>query len=170
MNTSDRTVRETPYHIQAEWYFLSPHACPCSSPNKSHVIHSLRPCRNSPLSKTKLNSHTTFWNYIWFERYLRVFSECSYYHKHYEMRSSSFNEKHHSTSHSSKCQWLNKKLDIFSYTFIIHIPSFHLFHLLYMSVLGRKNFFCFWHNNKFPSTAGGGCSVRGINTQTTCCH
>lgn len=124
MNT-DRTVRKTPHHIHAEWYFPSPHACPCSNPNKSHVIHSLRPCRNSPLSKTKLNSHTTFWDYIWFERYLHVFSECSYYHKHYEMRSSSFNEKHHSNSHSSKCQWLNKKPDIFSYTFIIHIPSSH---------------------------------------------
>jgi len=64
-------------HIQAEWHFLSPHACPCSTPNKSHVIHSLRPCRNSPLSKTKLNSHTNFWEYIWFERYLHM---CKYSH------------------------------------------------------------------------------------------
>ena len=77
MNTSDRTVRETQNHIQAEWHFLCPHACPCSTPNKSHVIHSLRPCRNSPSSKTKLNSHTTFWDHIWFERYLHV---CKYSH------------------------------------------------------------------------------------------
>ena len=77
MNMSDRTVREKPNHTQAEWHFLSPHASPCSTPNKSHVIHSLRPCRNSPLSKTKLNSHTTFWDYIWFEMYLHV---CKYSH------------------------------------------------------------------------------------------
>ena len=77
MNMSDRTVRKTPNHIQAEWHFLSPHACPCSTPNKSHVIHSLRPCRNSPLSKTKLNSHIPLSDYIWFERYLHV---CKYNH------------------------------------------------------------------------------------------
>jgi len=163
-------------YIQAEWHFLSPHTCPCSTLNKSHVIHSLRPCRKSPLSKTKLNSHTNFWEYIWFERYLHV---CKYSHYNSlnavtttstkKWEAVHFKEKRHPTTHPSKRQWLNKKSDVYSYTFITHIPSPHLSHLLYMHVLGRK-ILCFWCNNKFPSTAGGGCSVRGINTQTTCCH
>jgi hypothetical protein len=115
---------------------LSPHACPCSIPNKSHVIHSLRPCRNSPLSKTKLNSHTPFWDYIWFERYLHV---CK--HSHYNSLNAVTTtsimkwEAVHLTKSATQPHIPQNVSDwggnhIFSYTFIIHIPSSHLSHLL----------------------------------------
>jgi hypothetical protein len=47
--------------------------------NKSHVIHSLRPCRNSPLSKIKLNSNSNFWDntgcFIMFTMTTNIYNE-----------------------------------------------------------------------------------------------